>query len=376
MPSRPWSHIALDFVTGLPASNGNTVVLTVVDRFSKAVHFIPLPKLPSAKEMAQVLINHVFRLHGIPTDVVSDRGPQFISRFWQEFCRQIGATASLSSGYHPQTNGQCERANQDLGRTLRCLSSQYPNSWCDQLPWVEYSHNSLPVTSTNLSPFELSIGYQPPLFPSQEPEAAVPSALAFVRRCRRTWRRAKTLLLSNSRRTKAAADRHRRPPPRYVCGQKVWLSTKDLSLREPSRKLAPRFIGPYSISKVINPVTIKLKLPLSLGRVHPVFHVSKVKPVMFARYNPPVSAPNPPAPRLVDGAPVYTVKRLLDSRRRGRGFQYLVDWEGYGPDERSWVPGRDLLDPGLIEDLRRRQGESPGPSGAGRGGGATVMTAG
>ena len=111
IPSRPWSHIALDFVSGLPPSRGNTVVLTVVDRFSKAAHFIPLPKLPSAKETAQVVIDQVFRIHGLPMDVVSDRGPQFVSRFWKEFCRQIGASTSLSSGFHPQTNGQTERAN-------------------------------------------------------------------------------------------------------------------------------------------------------------------------------------------------------------------------------------------------------------------------
>ncbi|KAL0170806.1 hypothetical protein M9458_035402, partial [Cirrhinus mrigala] len=79
IPTRPWSHIALDFVTGLPSSRGNTVILTVVDRFSKAVHFIPLPKLPSARETAQLMTDHVFRLHGLPTDVVSDRRPQFTS---------------------------------------------------------------------------------------------------------------------------------------------------------------------------------------------------------------------------------------------------------------------------------------------------------
>ncbi|XP_073719444.1 uncharacterized protein [Misgurnus anguillicaudatus] len=370
IPSRPWSHIAIDFVTNLPSSKGNTVVLTIVDRFSKAVHFVPLPKLPTAKETAQVMIEHVFRLHGLPTDVVSDRGPQFISRFWQEFCRQIGSTASLSSGYHPQTNGQCERANQDLGRALRCLTSQYPSSWCQQLPWVEYAHNSLPVSSLNMSPFEASMGFQPPLFPSQEPDAVVPSALAFVRRCKRTWRKARFTLRQVSRRTKAAADRHRRTAPRFICGQKVWLSTKDLPLREPSRKLAPRFLGPYSIVKVINPVTVRLRLPPALGRVHPVFHVSKLKPVYFSHLNPVPSAPTPPTPQLIDGAPVYSVKSLLDVRRRGRGFQYLVDWEGYGPEERCWVPARDILDPGLIEDLRRRRGEPPhGPPGGGRGGG-------
>jgi len=82
IPSRPWSDISLDFVTGLPVSQGNTAVLTVVDRFSKMVHFIALPKLPSAKETMQ----HVFRVHGFPRDIVSDRGPQFVSRFWREFC--------------------------------------------------------------------------------------------------------------------------------------------------------------------------------------------------------------------------------------------------------------------------------------------------
>lgn len=105
-PGRPWSHIALDFVTGLPPSAGNTVVLSIVDRFSKAAHFVALPKLPTALETAQLLTNHVSRLNGIPSDIVSDRGQQFTSKVWKEFCSSIGAQVSLSSGYHPQTNGQ------------------------------------------------------------------------------------------------------------------------------------------------------------------------------------------------------------------------------------------------------------------------------
>ncbi|CAJ1057674.1 uncharacterized protein LOC108874699, partial [Xyrichtys novacula] len=148
VPSRPWSHIALDFVTGLPPSEGNTVILTIIDRFSKFVHYVPLPKLPSAFQTANLLVTHVFQLHGIPRDIVSDRGPQFSSQVWRAFCQAVGAAASLSSGYHPQTNGQTERANQNLESALRCVAAHHPASWSTHLPWIQYAHNSLTSSAT------------------------------------------------------------------------------------------------------------------------------------------------------------------------------------------------------------------------------------
>ncbi|KAL0172527.1 hypothetical protein M9458_032838, partial [Cirrhinus mrigala] len=346
IPSRPWSHIAMDFVIGLPPSDGNTVVLTVVERFSKAVHFIPLPKLPSARETAAIVLDHVFRIHGLPVNVVSDRGPQFISKFWAEFCRQLGATVSLSFGYHPQTNGQSERVKQDLERVLRCVASAEPLTWSSKLAMVEYAHNS-----TGLSPFQCCLGYQPPLFPSQESDAIVPSTHAFIRRCLQTWRLARHALIRTGERNKASADHHRSKPPLYVCGQKVWLSTQDIPLKLPARKLGAKFIGPYNITKVLNPVTVRLKLPPILKRIHPIFHVSRVKPVIRSPLQPQTSAP--PPPRLIKESPAYTVRWLLDVRWRGRGHQYLADWEGYGPEERCWIPARDILDHALIDQFHR-----------------------
>lgn len=354
VPSRPWSHIALDFVTGLPPSSGNTVILTVVDRFSKAAHFIPLPKLPSAQETAQIMVDHVFKIHGLPSDIVSDRGPQFTSLFWREFCRQIGASPSLSSGFHPQTNGQAERTNQILGRMLRSLTSQNPASWCEQLPWAEYAHNSLPSSATGLSPFEGCLGFQPPVFSAQESQASVPSVEAFIQRCKRTWRRVRSALCQTRERTRRAANRRRVRSPRYFCGQRVWLSTRNLPIQETSRKLMPRFIGPFSIVKVISPVAVKLRLSGQMRRVHPVFHVSCIKPVIRAPARPSV-----PPPPIDEGASIYRVRRLLDVRPRGRGHQFLVDWEGYGPEERRWILAQDVLDRSLIDNFyRSRQAPS------------------
>ncbi|KAI4797502.1 hypothetical protein KUCAC02_025044 [Chaenocephalus aceratus] len=371
IPNRPWSEISMDFVTGLPLSRGKTTVLTVVDRFSKMTHFIALPKMPSAKETAEVMMHNVFRLHGFPKDIVSDRGPQFVSRFWKEFCCLIGATVSLTSGYHPESNGQTERLNQELETCLRCLVSQNPSSWSEHLTWVEYAHNILPTSATGLSPFHCVYGYQPPLFPATEREVTVPSAHALVRRCRCVWAAARKILCRNSQLVKRAADRKRRPAPVYQPGQKVWLSTRDLPLHVLSRKLAPRFVGPFPVTKVINPVSVRLRLPRSM-KVHPTFHVGKLKPLKESAMVP--TAKPPPPPRMIDGGPVYTVKKILASRKRGRGRQLLVDWKGYGPEERIWIPSRFVIDKSLIEDFDRLNSEEPGPSGAVPRRGGTVMS--
>lgn len=140
----------------------------------------------------------------------------------------------------------------------------------------------------------------------------------------------------------------------------MWLSAKNLHLRVPSKKLAPRFVGPFPVTKTIGPAAVRLRLPRTL-RVHPTFHVSQVKPV---KESPMVPAlPPPPPPEVVDGGPAYKVKRLLAVRNRGRGRQFLVDWEGYGPEERQWVPSRFILDDTLINDFYRDHPEVSGPSG-------------
>uniref|UniRef100_A0A8P4GQF0 Chromo domain-containing protein n=1 Tax=Dicentrarchus labrax TaxID=13489 RepID=A0A8P4GQF0_DICLA len=202
----------------------------------------------------------------------------------------------------------------------------------------------------------------------EEGEVVVLSVQDHLCHCRRIWTEARAALLWTTARNQRLADRHQLPAPDYTPGQKVWLSSRDLPSQVESRKLAPRFIGPFEVDKIINPVAVRLKLPTSL-HVHPVFHVSLLKPVSSSPLSPP--ADPPPPPRLIDDHPAYTVRQIVDVRRRGQGFQYLVDWKGYGPEERSWVPRGFILDSSRLSDFYRSHPDKPGrpPGGVRSGGG-------
>ena len=275
--------------TDLPPSRHYMTNLTIVDRFSKAVHFIPLTKLPSASDTAQLLVTHVVRLHGIPAEIVSDRGPQFTACFWRAFCTLLGTQVSLSSGFHPQSNGQTERVNQSLETVLRCLCAQ-ESCVLEHPTAVGGIRHQLPDGQLLLiSPLlNVASGTSPHCFPA--------------RNCRWESRRQRRLSGGASgpggphaqtcRRQrpgmKQQADRRRRPTPVYRVGQRVWLSTKDIPIRGGTRKLAPWHVGPFVVSRIISPTAVRLRLPPTMRRIHPTFHVSRLKPAVTS---PLCSAP-------------------------------------------------------------------------------------
>ncbi len=365
IPRRPWSHLGIDFATDLPSSNGFTTILVVIDRFSKACKLIPLRGLPTALETAEALFQLVFRNFGIPEDIVSDRGPQFTSRVWHAFFRLLGVTVSLSSGYHPQSNGQTERKIQEIGRYLRAYCHEHQDTWSQYLPWAEYAQNSLRQETTGLTPFQCILGYQPPLFPWTGEPSEVPAVDYWFRESERVWDSAHIRLQQAVRRHKINADVRRTTAPMYRPGDQVWLSTRDIRLRQPCKKLSPRYIGPFTILRQINEVTYKLRLP-NHYRISPTFHVSLLKPFTNPLLPPSTEPEIPPPPEVDTNETIYRVKDILDSRRRGGRLQYLVDWEGYGPEERSWVDRDDILDPSLLTDFHQVHPDRPAPRGRGR----------
>ncbi|KAL0186165.1 hypothetical protein M9458_017835, partial [Cirrhinus mrigala] len=345
IPEMPWSHLGVDSVSDLPSSEGNTCILVIVDRFSKTCKFVPLKGLPTAMETAEHLFNQVFRHFGIPEEIVSDRGPQFISRMEGIF--------------------QAARKIQELGRYLRAYCSEDQHSWSRFLPWAEYAQNSLHQDSTGITPFQCVLGYQPPLFPWTEEPSNVPAVDHWFRESERVWDSAHHHLQRAVYRNKLFADARRRTSPTYQPGDQVWLSTRDLRLRVPCCKLSPRYIGPFKILRQINDVTFQLQLPPRY-RIHPTFHVSLLKPFFPSATEPPGAELEPPPPEVLDQPSIYTLREILDSRRRGGHLEYLIDWEGYGPEERSWVPRDDVLDPMLLADFHRDHPDRPAPRGRGR----------
>uniref|UniRef100_A0A8C5PQ35 Polyprotein n=1 Tax=Leptobrachium leishanense TaxID=445787 RepID=A0A8C5PQ35_9ANUR len=328
----------MDFIVDLPKSKGHTVVLTVVDRFCKMAHFVPLPKLPTAKELAVVFAREIVRIHGVPSEIVSDRGAQFVSCFWRDFCAEMGVRLAFSSAYHPQTNGAAERANQGLEQYIRCFTTQQQDNWSELLPWAEYARNNAVNETTGHSPFSAIYGFFPLALPLQFTEQAIPALDEHLTQLQEIWRQIRENMERNVAVQKRKADRHRLQAPSYNVGDRVWLSTRNVKLRVPSMKMAPRFIGPYKIIRRINPVAYALALPKHL-RLHNVFHTSLLKPLLCNRYTRVVP---PPPPVQVDGETEYEVRKVLDSRLFRGALQYLVDWVGYGPEDRSWIPASNM----------------------------------
>jgi hypothetical protein len=162
IPPAIWKDISMDFITGLPKSRNKSVIMVVVDCLSKYAHFCALHHPLTASMVAQIFMDQVFKLHGMPNSIVSDRDLTFTSNFWQEMFKLQGTQLHLISAYHPQTDGQTEVVNKCLETYLSCFASEKQHQWAQWLPLAEWWYNTTYHTTTHMTPFEAVYGQKPP----------------------------------------------------------------------------------------------------------------------------------------------------------------------------------------------------------------------
>ena len=349
IPESKWSSISMDFITCLPLTkNGHDSIFVVCDRCTKMSHFIPCNIAIGAPGVAQLFMDNIVRLHGVPASIVSDRDTRFRGLFWKSLMSNLQVSLNFTTAFRPQGDGLTERTNRTLQEALRCFCSHDQSQWDLSLALVEFQFNNSVHSATGYTPFFLNYGYHPrhPAMFFSQCESKVQSVEDFVARMAADLTAAKDRMKIAQQRMKAAWDKGKKPIE-FSVGQEVLLATKDLSWKELglSRKLRDRFIGPYCVLERIGNSAYKLDLPASF-KIHPVFNVSKLKAYNSSSKFGKRAYSRPP-PDLVDGVPEFEVSRIVKHRRvKGRTrtpeYEYLVDWVGYPPEDRTWLTAKDM----------------------------------
>ncbi|XP_031505831.1 uncharacterized protein LOC116268232 [Nymphaea colorata] len=332
IPTRPWVDVSMDFIDALPKSENKEAILVVVDRLSKYSHFAPLPRHYNGPMVAEVYHNHVGKLHGMPQSIVCDRDSIFMSLFWKEYLKMAGTTLLASTAHHPQTDGQSEIVNRMLETYLRCYAGDRPNTWVRYLSWAEWSYNTSHHSSIDMTPHEAVYGYPPPTIVRYEGGTSIEDEVDCSLRTR------DELLDSLKKNILKAQHRMRqnynkgRKDREFTVGDYVWLKRLPFKQRsllgQPYSKLLPRYYGPFPVLQRVGKAAYRLALPQS-AMVHPVFHVSRLKP----HHGQPTERTEPLPPQLPTP---YRILRHRHVQRNGQQrHEVLVEWEG--PDSgTSW----------------------------------------
>jgi hypothetical protein len=329
----------MDFIEGLPNSQGKDVVLVVVDRLSKYVHFTPLSHPYSAASIAQAFVDHIFKLHGLPKSIVSDRDPVFTSLFWKELFRVTGTKLLMSSAYHPQTDGQTKIMNKGLEAYLRSFTGDCPRGWLKWLSLAEWAYNTSVHTSTKISPFEAVYGFPPPrLMPFEAGTTKVQAMEKELKSREFILKLLKENIQDAQSRMKHFADKCR-TYREFAVGDWVFLQLcpyrqMSVSLSR-NLKLSPRYYGPFQVTQKIGTVAYKLDLPAS-SRIYPIFHVSHLKKKLGDHITPLPELPILTSEGTLAPEPKAVLDRRLKKKGKRAGAELLIQWKGTTEQDVTW----------------------------------------
>ncbi|MCO5583035.1 hypothetical protein L7F22_036941 [Adiantum nelumboides] len=308
--------IAMDFIFDLPRTqNGHDGIWTFIDRFSKQAHFVPVKKTAKPDHLARLFVAQIFRLHGMPETIVSDRDPRFTSLFWKAIWENIGTRLQLSSSFHPQTDGQSEIANSVVLDLLKSYISDQKTQWERCLPLVEFAYNNTIHSSTGKAPFEIVEDFA----------------------------KVRETLQKSQERQKKAADRHRRDS-KLKENDWVLLRFDKARLRQKNGKeeLIMRYYGPFQITEQINDISFRLRLP-DTWKIHNVFHVNLWK--TFG--DMPDDGEPDEQPEVEANEEILVPEQVLAPKVTKKGKarrRFLIEFKNFPAFDAKWMEEEDLAD--------------------------------
>jgi hypothetical protein len=342
IPAWKWDDISMDFIVGLPLMpRKHDSIWVIVDQLTKTAHFIPVHTTYSAERYAEIYIDLVVRLHGVPKTILSDQGTQFIARFWAQVHESLGTKLIHISSYHPQTDGHMERVNQIVEDMLRACVIHFDKSWDKCLALAEFAYNNSYQASLKMAPFEALYGRRcrTPLNWSQAGERTlfgpklVQEDEEKVSVIRENLRAAQMRQKSYHDKTKASRE--------FEVGNYVYLKvspTKGVQRFGVKGKLAPCYIGPYEVTEKFGTVAYRIRLPDQLSTVHDVFHVSQLKKCEQVPETQIIEETN--AEIEPDLSLAEYPMRVLDHKERQTRRQtvkmYKVQWSHHTEEEATW----------------------------------------
>lgn len=346
VPAGVWESIGLDFIEGLPPSSGKHCILVVIDRLSKNAHFLALSHPYTALDVAKTYMDQVFRLHGMPKDITSDRDPTFLSEVWREMFRVHGVNLNFSTAYHPQSDGQTEVTNKTLETYLRCMASDTPHTWSSWLPLAEWWYNTTYHSAIRSTPYEIVYGQPAPLhMPYLPGESSSPVVDRTLQKREEVIDMMKFHLLRAQNRMKQYAD-SRRSDRVFQIGDHVYLKLQpyrqhSLKGRHIPHKLSPRFYGPFLVQDRVGSLAYKLDLPPGAA-IHNVFHVSQLKLCPNPSY---VSTALPQYLSDVGKTkePEMILEKKMVNRQNKAVTKVLVQWKGLPAQQATWEFYQDFI---------------------------------